>query len=144
MKRSANNSFKYCCFRQHCVNNGWEFSVTLTFSFSVLEYTSAQLAAILCPLAFIGCVALVTLLCFYHPRDQTCFRQSKTLFYTQDGFWSCSQTFWLNHLWQTANIKTENILNEYATTLSWGLQMLSDPFCSANDVAVESSLSSWN
>ncbi|XP_007550186.1 uncharacterized protein si:dkey-260g12.1 isoform X2 [Poecilia formosa] len=38
-------------------------------------YTSAELAAILGPVVFIGCMALMIMFCIYQPRDETCFRQ---------------------------------------------------------------------
>ncbi|XP_032414448.1 uncharacterized protein LOC116717293 [Xiphophorus hellerii] len=38
-------------------------------------HTSAELAAILGPVVFIGCMALVIMFCIYQPRDETCFRQ---------------------------------------------------------------------
>ncbi|KAM4568766.1 uncharacterized protein V3H82_012864 [Fundulus diaphanus] len=38
-------------------------------------HTSPDMAAILVPVVFIGCLALMVLFCIYQPRDETCFRQ---------------------------------------------------------------------
>ncbi|XP_037640940.1 tumor necrosis factor receptor superfamily member 14 isoform X3 [Sebastes umbrosus] len=40
------------------------------------DHTSSQLAAVLCPVVVVGCVALVILFCFWRsPGDETCFKQ---------------------------------------------------------------------
>ncbi|MED6267624.1 hypothetical protein CHARACLAT_014089 [Characodon lateralis] len=49
-------------------------------------HTGTGLAAILGPVVFIGCVALMILFCIYQPREETCFRQSKLFIYIQDSF----------------------------------------------------------
>ncbi|XP_072251147.1 uncharacterized protein [Leuresthes tenuis] len=41
-----------------------------------LDNTNTQLAAILCPVLFVGCVALVILFCIRRPQDEPCFRQT--------------------------------------------------------------------
>ncbi|XP_037640939.1 tumor necrosis factor receptor superfamily member 14 isoform X2 [Sebastes umbrosus] len=41
------------------------------------DHTSSQLAAVLCPVVVVGCVALVILFCFWRsPGDETCFKQA--------------------------------------------------------------------
>ncbi|MEQ2266584.1 hypothetical protein XENORESO_011275 [Xenotaenia resolanae] len=46
-----------------------------TTSYPKPAHTGTGLAAILGPVVFIGCVALMILFCIYQPREETCFRQ---------------------------------------------------------------------
>ncbi|XP_017270932.1 tumor necrosis factor receptor superfamily member 14 isoform X2 [Kryptolebias marmoratus] len=49
------------------------------------EHTNAQLTAILCPLVFVVCVAVVALLCIRGPRDETCFKQTIAKLCSEEG-----------------------------------------------------------
>ncbi|XP_028280285.1 tumor necrosis factor receptor superfamily member 5 [Parambassis ranga] len=51
----------------------------------VTEKTSSPLAAILCPVAVIVCVALVVLFCVHRPGDEACFRQTIAKLCNKEG-----------------------------------------------------------
>lgn len=67
--------------------------VTLSYSmpavsqscFLFSDKVSGQLAAILCPVVAMGCVALVILFFICRPRNESCFKQGKMVFAPRTG-----------------------------------------------------------
>ncbi|XP_051812894.1 tumor necrosis factor receptor superfamily member 5-like [Acanthochromis polyacanthus] len=49
------------------------------------DYSNKMLAAILCPVVVVSCVAVVILFCFRRPGDETCFRQTVAKLCNEEG-----------------------------------------------------------
>ncbi|XP_023119551.2 tumor necrosis factor receptor superfamily member 5 isoform X2 [Amphiprion ocellaris] len=49
------------------------------------DYSNKLLAAVLCPVVVVSCVAVVILFCFRRPGDETCFRQTVAKLCNEEG-----------------------------------------------------------
>lgn len=49
------------------------------------DYSNKLLAAVLCPVVVVSCVAMVILFCFRRPGDETCFRQTVAKLCSEEG-----------------------------------------------------------